>query len=78
MRLLGAGGLGRWGALAVGLGVSHRGKVGVVVSQLGLGLGLPGSDPLSAALAAVVLTTVVAPFLLNAVVSRAASAKRSS
>ncbi len=71
--VLGARGSGRWGALAVGVGMAPRGEVGIVVVTLGLGLGLLTADLFSAVLVAVVLTTVAAPILLNAVIPRAAA-----
>jgi Kef-type K+ transport system membrane component KefB len=71
--LLGARSAGRWGSLAVGVGMSPRGEVGIVVVTLGLGLGLLTQELFSAVLVAVVLTTVVAPLLLNLVIPRAAA-----
>jgi Na+:H+ antiporter len=70
--LIGARSAGRWGALAVGIGMAPRGEVGIVVVTLGLSLGLLGPELFSAVLVAVVLTTVVAPILLNTVIPRAA------
>jgi Kef-type K+ transport system membrane component KefB len=71
--ILGARSAGRWGSLAVGVGMSPRGEVGIVVVTLGLGLGLLTPELFSAVLVAVVLTTVVAPLLLNLVIPRAAA-----
>ncbi|OGN81636.1 MAG: hypothetical protein A2X23_13350 [Chloroflexi bacterium GWC2_73_18] len=68
---LGARGLGRWGALAVGAGMVPRGEVGIVVANLGITLGLLTGDLFSAVVIAVVLTTVAAPLLLARVVPRA-------
>ena len=76
--LLGAGGLGHWGALVVGVGMAPRGEVGIVVVQLGLGLGLLTTDLFSAVLVAVVLTTVAAPLLLSVIVPRAVAAEKPS
>jgi Kef-type K+ transport system membrane component KefB len=52
--------------------MAPRGEVGIVVVTLGLGLGLLTQDLFSAVLIAVVLTTVAAPIMLNAVIPRAA------
>lgn len=71
--VLGARSAGRWGALAVGVGMAPRGEVGIVVVTLGLSLGLLSSQLFSVVLVAVVLTTVTAPILLNFVVPRAAA-----
>jgi Kef-type K+ transport system membrane component KefB len=70
--VVGAWEVGRWGALAVGIGMAPRGEVGIVVATLGLGLGLLSAELFSVVLVAVVLTTVAAPILLNIVVPRAA------
>lgn len=67
----GAGSLGRWGALAVGVGMAPRGEVGIIVVTLGLGLGLLTASLFSMVLVAVVLTTIAAPILLNLVLGRA-------
>ena len=75
--LIGAWSYGRWGALAVGVGMVPRGEVGIVVANLGLAAGLLSTGVFSAVLVAVVLTTMVAPYLLHAVVPRAdAEARR--
>ena len=71
--VIGARSAGRWGALAVGIGMAPRGEVGIVVVTLGLSLGLLSAELFSAVLVAVVLTTVVAPIMLNVVVPRAAA-----
>ena len=71
--VIGAWGSGRWSALTVGVGMSPRGEVGIVVVGLGLTLGLLSPALFSAVLVAVVLTTVVAPIMLNAVIPRAAA-----
>lgn len=68
---LGARGSGRWGALAVGVGMAPRGEVGIVVVTLGLGLGLLSPGLFSAVLVAVVLTTLAGPILLGLVIPRA-------
>lgn len=69
--ILGARRLGRWGSIAVGIGMVPRGEVGIVVVTLGLTTGVLTEDLFSAVLVAVVLTTVVAPFLLNWAVPKA-------
>jgi Kef-type K+ transport system membrane component KefB len=70
--LLGARSIGRWGSAAVGFGMVPRGEVGIVVATLGLGAGVIGDDLFAAVMMAVILTTVVAPYLLAWVVPRAA------
>jgi Kef-type K+ transport system membrane component KefB len=69
---LGSRSLGRWSAITVGIGMVPRGEVGIVVATLGLTSGVFEEDIFSAVLVAVVLTTIVAPFLLNFSVPRAA------
>ena len=69
--LVGGRSLGRYGSLAVGVGMVPRGEVGVVAATLGLSAGLLTGDLFSAVLVAVVLTTVVAPLLLGWVIPRA-------
>ena len=71
--VIGARSAGRWGSLAVGVGMAPRGEVGIVVVTLGLSLGLLSPALFSAVLVAVVLTTVAAPILLNLVIPRAAA-----
>lgn len=71
---LGARSLGSPEALVVGAGMIPRGEVGIVVANLGLAGGLLVPDLFSAVLVAVVLTTVIAPFLLRWAVPRAMSA----
>jgi Kef-type K+ transport system membrane component KefB len=67
----GSRGMGRWNAITVGVGMAPRGEVGIVVSALGLSLGLISGELYSVLLAAVVLTTVVAPIMLQRVIPRA-------
>jgi Kef-type K+ transport system membrane component KefB len=62
--IVGAWSLGRWSAATVGFGMVPRGEVGIVVANLGLAAGLLSDGVFSAVLVAVVLTTVVAPYLL--------------
>lgn len=68
---LAALGLGRWGAITVGVGMIPRGEVGIIVANLGLAYGLMGGDLFSAVIVAVVLTTLVAPMLLQISIPRA-------
>jgi Kef-type K+ transport system membrane component KefB len=74
--LLGAWGLGRWSAATVGFGMVPRGEVGIVVVNLALVAGVLEPDIFSAVLVAVVLTTVVAPFLLGWSIPRAVAERR--
>jgi len=71
--ILGARSVGRWGSIAVGIGMAPRGEVGIVVVTLGLGLGLLSAELFSVVLVAVVLTTVAAPILLGRVLPRASA-----
>ena len=69
--VVGAWSLGRWSAVTVGFGMVPRGEVGIVVANLGLAAGLLSPELFSAVLVAVVLTTVVAPYLLTWAIPRA-------
>jgi Kef-type K+ transport system membrane component KefB len=69
--VLGSRSIGRWGAITVGVGMVPRGEVGIVVVNLGLGFGLLSQAVFSAVLVAVIMTTVVAPFLLSYAIPRA-------
>jgi Kef-type K+ transport system membrane component KefB len=69
--ILGAWSIGRWGAAAVGSGMVPRGEVGIVVANLGLAAGILDPGLFSAVLLAVVLTTIVAPYLLAWTIPRA-------
>jgi len=71
---LGALRLGRWPAFVVGAGMVPRGEVGIVVANLGLSLGLLQAGLFSAVVVAVILTTVVAPYLLTLGIRRVARA----
>lgn len=71
--LIGARSLGRWGSTAVGFGMVPRGEVGIVVANLGLAAGLLSQGLFGAVLVAVVLTTVIAPYLLAWAIPRAAA-----
>ncbi|HEU0245302.1 MAG TPA: cation:proton antiporter [Candidatus Limnocylindrales bacterium] len=61
---LGARSMGRWGSVAVGFGMVPRGEVGIVVANLALVTGVVDASLFAAVLVAVVITTVVAPYLL--------------
>lgn len=63
---LGALPSGRQVALEVGAGMVPRGEVGVVIAGIGLAAGVVGADVYAAAVAMVVLTTAVAPWLIQA------------
>lgn len=69
--ILGAWSIGRWGSITVGFGMVPRGEVGIVVATLALGAGVIEADLFAALMVAVVLTTVVAPYLLAWAVPRA-------
>lgn len=69
--VLGARSIGRWGSVAVGFGMVPRGEVGIVVANLALMTGVVDASLFAAILVAVVLTTVVAPYLLAWAVPRA-------
>lgn len=69
--LLGARSIGPWSAATVGFGMIPRGEVGIVVANLGLAGGLLSPGLFGAVLVAVVLTTVVAPYLLTWSIPRA-------
>lgn len=69
--LVGAWGLGLWPAATVGFAMVPRGEVGIVVANLGLAAGMFTRDLFSAVVVAVVLTTVVAPYLLTWSIPRA-------
>lgn len=69
--ILGAWSIGRWGATTVGFGMVPRGEVGIVVANLALASGIVTGSLFSALLVAVILTTVVAPYLLMYGIPRA-------
>jgi Kef-type K+ transport system membrane component KefB len=69
--VLGARSIGRWGSITVGFGMVPRGEVGIVVANLALATGVVDASLFAAILVAVVLTTVVAPYLLAWSVPRA-------
>jgi Kef-type K+ transport system membrane component KefB len=70
--LLGAREFGRWGSATIGFGMVPRGEVGIVVANLALATGVVDGSLFAAMLVAVVLTTVVAPYLLAWSVPRTA------
>lgn len=72
--LVGARRLGTWSAVTVGFGMIPRGEVGIVVANLGLGSGLFSPGVFAAVVVAVVLTTVIAPYLLTWSIPRAIGA----
>ncbi len=53
--------------------MAPRGEVGIVVANLGLAAGLLSQGLFGAVLVAVVLTTVIAPYLLAWAIPRAAA-----
>ena len=69
--IIGSFRLGRWNSIVVGLGMSPRGEVGIVVASLGLSLALVDGETYAMLLAAVILTTLVAPVMLQWAVPRA-------
>jgi Kef-type K+ transport system membrane component KefB len=62
---LGAIQLGKTDALRVGVGMVPRGEVGMVVAQIGLGLGVIKNEIYGVVVFMAIMTTVVAPPLLN-------------
>lgn len=69
--IIGSWRLGKWNSVVVGVGMSPRGEVGIVVSALGLSLALIGQEIYAVLLAAVILTTLVAPVMLQWVIPKA-------
>lgn len=64
------GGVGAWGLprremAQVGIGMVPRGEVGIVVAQIGLGLGVIGKDFFAAVLFMAVATTLIAPPIIK-------------
>jgi Kef-type K+ transport system membrane component KefB len=68
---LGAIRRGRWRATLIGWGMVPRGEVGIVVAGLGLSAGAIDSDVYSVVVGMAILTTLVVPPLLPALVRRA-------
>ena len=69
--IAGAWKLGKWNSVVVGVGMSPRGEVGIVVAALGLSLALISREVYAVLLAAVILTTLVAPVMLQWAIPRA-------
>jgi len=63
-------GLGKKEALAIGIGMSPRGEVGIVVAMVGLARGTIGSDIYAIVILMSILTTLIAPPLLRLVMVR--------
>jgi Kef-type K+ transport system membrane component KefB len=57
--------LGREEALRVGVGMIPRGEVGMVVAQIGLGIGVMGQGVYGVIVFMSVMTTLIAPPLLQ-------------
>jgi Kef-type K+ transport system membrane component KefB len=68
--------LGKWNSIVVGMGMSPRGEVGIVVAALGLSLALIDNELYAVLLAAVILTTLVAPVMLQWAIQRATRDER--
>lgn len=81
-KILGAGLGGRIGgltngeALNLGVGMISRGEVGLIVASTGMAEGLIGADIFSLSVGMVLITTLITPPLLRAVVTRLTSATR--
>jgi Kef-type K+ transport system membrane component KefB len=69
--MLGAWEIGRWQAATVGFGMVPRGEVGIVVANLALAAAVVDESLFAAMIVAVLLTTVVAPYLLAYSIPRA-------
>lgn len=72
---LGAYKLGRKSATVIGVGMSPRGEVGLIVASVGLGIGSISSAMFSVVVAMSLLTTLIAPPLLTYTFRRTASGK---
>ncbi|MFC4822614.1 cation:proton antiporter [Dokdonella ginsengisoli] len=68
---LGALSLGRRGALIVGVGMVPRGEVGVVIASLGLAAGVFTGETYAVIVAMSLLTSIVTPPVLSALLKRA-------
>ena len=62
---LGALSLGTRGALQVGVGMAPRGEVGIVVAQIGLGMGVISDSLFGVVLFMAIATTLIAPPFLR-------------
>ena len=69
--IIGARAEGRWASTTIGFGMVPRGEVGIVVANLALTTGVVDGDIFAAMLVAVIITTIVAPYLLAWSVPRA-------
>jgi Kef-type K+ transport system membrane component KefB len=61
---LGARSLGRRSASIIGIGMSHRGEVGIIVASIGLGVGVLTESLFSVVVFMSIATTLIAPPLL--------------
>jgi Kef-type K+ transport system membrane component KefB len=68
--LLGARREGKQTAREVGVGMIPRGEVGIVVAGIALASGVLGDEVYGAIIGTVLLTTLIAPYLIRAVYSR--------
>ena len=59
------GGLTRWEALSVGMGINARGALGIVVAVLGLSVGVLSVPLFSALILTALVTTAMTPSLLR-------------
>lgn len=67
--------LGRASALVVGVGMSPRGEVGIIIAALGLQAGVFEKDVYALIIAMSVLTSVIAPMVLPGLIKRAPAEK---
>lgn len=74
--IIGSFRLGKWNSIVVGMGMSPRGEVGIVVAALGLSLTLVDNETYAVLLAAVILTTLVAPVMLQWAIPKATRDER--
>jgi Kef-type K+ transport system membrane component KefB len=73
---LGARGLGRGEAVAIGVGMVPRGEVGLIVASLGLGLGVINSELYGVVVVMTVVTTLVTPPVLGPLLRRTGDGSR--
>jgi Kef-type K+ transport system membrane component KefB len=82
--VLGSLPLGRWDSIVVGVGMSPRGEVGIVVAALGLtlvdvnGQPLLSSETYAILLATIIMTTLLAPVMLHWAIPKARSEPRAA
>jgi len=74
---LGAAPLGRREAAIVGVGMVPRGEVGIIVAGLGLSLGAIDQQLFAVVVGMSLLTTLVAPYGLRALIARAPATRPS-